>query len=115
MKTKVCLIILFLIGLVIGISSAMVDDAVEATLSTSYAKISMTGSVPNACVPVLVWTKDGTAFCIASDAAGTGEKCIPADTAYSNDCVKIDSDGGIMWVKADSGTPTLYIDIGRQK
>jgi len=114
MRIKVCLIILGVIGLIVSISNAIIDNAVEATLSTSYAKVSMTGEVPNACVPILVWTKDGTAFCIASDASGTGEKCIPADTAYGNDCVKIDSDGGILWVKADSGTPTLYIDIGRK-
>lgn len=115
MKIKVCLTIIFLIGLLIGVSNAIVDNAVEKTLSTSYAKVSLTGSVPSRCVPIAVWTADGTSFYIASDSSGTGEKLIPADIVYSNDCVKIDSDGGILWAKASSGTPVLYVDIGRDK
>lgn len=92
---------------------AIIDLAYTASLTTSYQKVSISKEHSGACVPVAVWTSDNTAFYLAQDASGTGERFIPADTSWGNNCVKVDTDGGIFWVKAESGTPTLYIDVGR--
>jgi hypothetical protein len=107
------LLLIISILLIASISYAVVDYAVSKALTTSYAVVKDTSKIYNQCVPISVWTEDGTAFYIAQDAAGTGVKYIPADSFYSNDCVKISSDGTIMWAKAAAAIPTLYVDIGR--
>ena len=106
-------LIVFIVLCVAATAYAVIDYAVETALTTSYAVIKDTTKRYNQCVPIAVWTADSTAFYIAQDAAGTGEKYIPADTFYTNNCVMISDDGTIFWAKAAAGTPTLYIDIGR--
>ena len=114
---KKIILALFLVGIMIGSAYAVVDLAYTVSLTTNYQKVTVNTPGTGHCVPIAVWTADGTGFYLAKDAAGTGERFIPGvDTSFggwSNDCVKIDSDGTLLWAKAASGTPTLYVDIGR--
>ena len=113
---KIILAVILLVGISV-VSYALVDKCFTKVLSTSYQEVTVTLSSTAKCVPVLVWTSDGTGFYIAQDASGTGARFIPGEdisfSGWGNDCVKVDSDGVIFWAKAVTGTPTLYIDVGR--
>lgn len=113
MKFNKSIIVLCIFLLAVS-AYAMVDIAVKTTTSVAYQKISVPISyADNSCVPIACWTSDGAAFYIAQDAAGTGEKYIPTDGTYSNDCVRVDPDGGIMWFKGTVAQADFYVDLGR--
>jgi len=114
MKFKHCVIVILCILFLAVVAYAMVDVAVKTTTTTAYQKISVPISYArHSCVPIACWTSDGQAFYIAQDAAGTGEKYILADSTYTNDCVRVDADGGIMWFKGTVAQEDFYVDLGR--
>ena len=97
----------------------MINLTKSVSLTTSYQKITIpvppnpSSNVSN-CNPVAVWTSDGAVFHVAGvEVPGAGESVeVPADKSFNFECLKADADGGIMWVKADTGTPTLNIAVG---
>ena len=112
---KRLVIAVLLVGVLAFSANAIINIAVEQSITTSYSEIFVPSwTHGKSCIPIAAWTDDGTAFYIAQDNIGTGVRFIPANATYSNDCVKPNSDGSLMWVKSVENT-TLYVDIGRSR
>lgn len=81
-------------------------------LSAAYQAVSTTNK--SGVIPFTIWTSDGSTMWVSHDLAGTKPILIPADTTplcvYSNKAYT--GDGVLCYVKAVTGTPTLYISTG---
>lgn len=109
---KIFIAVLFTLILAVN-AYAIIEDAVSYTLNTStYVQVKVPTSYANqACTHVMMWTGDDSGFYVASDSDGTGVRYFP-DGMKQSRCVKVDSDGTVLWVKGTT-TGTFYLDLGR--
>ena len=67
------------------------------------------------CVPITSWVDDGTAWNIASDAAGTDGATVPVNSSYTDDCIKptrAGNTGVLFYALASAGTPNVIVIVG---
>jgi len=63
--------------------------------------------------PVSAYTSDGTTFYISKEESPGTDKPILDTAIYNNNYIKRGLDGTIFWAKADAGTPSLIVHVGR--
>ena len=104
--------------LVAGVSYAVINPIQSTALNAAtYTAITAPSDMApeGRCVPITSWVDDGTAWNIASDAAGTDGATVPANASYTDDCIKPTRSGNtgvLFYALASAGTPNLIVIVG---